>query len=173
MSPPKGGVIEKAQKRIKFLDMVTKQDSEKIKKIIEEFIGKMTFSVEVEMGQPQEETIPVNLKLEEPSVLIGDRGQTLSDIQHLLKMIIRKKIEAPIYIDLDIQDYKKKKEEYLKDIARSAADEVTLNKKEKILEPMSSYERRIIHMALADREGVSTESVGEREDRRVVIKPSL
>lgn len=152
--------------------MITKQDSEKIKKIIEEFIEKMTFSVEVEIGQPQEDTIPVNLKLEEPSVLIGDRGQTLSDIQHLLKMIIRKKIENPIYIDLDIQDYKKKKEEYLKDMAKSIADEVILNKKEKILEPMSSYERRIIHMALAEREGISTESIGE-EERRIVVKPSL
>lgn len=153
--------------------MITKQDSEKIKKIIEEFIGKMTFSVDVEMGQAQEDTIPINLKLEEPSVLIGDRGQTLADIQHLLKMIIRKKIENPIYIDLDIQDYKKKKEEYLKDMARSIADEVILNKKEKILDPMSSYERRIIHMSLAEREGISTESIGEREERRIVIKPAL
>ena len=153
--------------------MITKQDSEKIKKIVEEFTEKMTFSVQVEMGQPQEDTIPVNLKLEEPSVLIGDRGQTLADIQHLLKMIIRKKIEAPIYIDLDIQDYKKKKEEYLKDMARSFADEVILNKKEKTLDPMSAYERRIIHMALAEREGIITESIGEGDNRRIIIKPSL
>lgn len=153
--------------------MITKQDSEKIKGIIEEFINKMTFSVEVEMGQPQEDKIPVNLRLEEPSVLIGDRGQTLADIQHLLKMIIRKKIENSIYIDLDIQDYKKKKEEYLREMAKLIADEVALNKKEKTLDPMTAYERRIIHMTLAEREGISTESIGEGENRRIVVKPSL
>lgn len=153
--------------------MITKQDSEKIKKVIEKFMEKMTFPVNVEMGQAQEDTIPVNLKIDDPSVLIGDRGQTLADIQHLLKMIIRRQIEAPVYIDLDIQDYKKKKTEYLKEMAKSIADEVALNKKEKILEPMSSYERRIIHMELADREGIKTESSGEGEERRVIVKPSL
>jgi len=147
-------------------------NSEKIKNIIKEFLGKMTFDVDVEIGQSQEGIIPVNLKMDEPSVLIGEKGQTLSDLQYLLKMTIRKKLGDQVFIDLDIQDYKKKKVEYLKEMARSVADEVLLNKKEKIMEQMSPYERRVIHMELSAREGVKTESIGEGEDRRVVVKPN-
>ncbi|RLC39293.1 MAG: hypothetical protein DRH33_03225, partial [Candidatus Nealsonbacteria bacterium] len=72
---------------------------------------------------------------------------------------------------LDINQYKKNKIEYLNDLAKSTADEVALSKKEKILPPMPSYERRIIHLTLAEREDVQTESQGEEPERRVVIKP--
>lgn len=153
--------------------MFTKQDSEKIKDIIREFLDKMTLGVSVEVFPEKEDgTVPVNLKMEEPQVLIGDRGQTLSDLQHLLKIIINKKMGVPMHIDLDIQDYKKKKSEYLREVAKSASEEVLLTKKEKILEPMTAYERRIIHMELAEREGIKTESIGEGEDRRVMVKPA-
>ena len=92
-------------------------------------------------------------------------------------MILRKKI-APLggegnqfYIDLDIQNYKKKKAEYLKELARSLADEVSLTKKEKNLDPMPAYERRIIHLELAERKDISTESIGEEPERKIVIRP--
>jgi spoIIIJ-associated protein len=149
------------------------QDTEKIKKIAEEFFKKMTFEGQVEVSTEENETVSLNLKIDDPSVLIGERGQTLADIQHLLKMIIRKQIESPIYVDVDIQNYKKKKSEYLKETARIIANEVSLSRKEKILDPMTPYERRIIHAELAERSDVTTESMGEGDDRRVVIKPTL
>jgi len=158
---------------LKINNMVSKQDLEKIKNITKEFISKMTFEADVDVNQSGENAVFLNLKIDEPRILIGDGGQTLADIQHLLRMIIRRQIETPIFIDLDIQDYKKKKAEYLKELAKTAADEVSLSKKEKILEPMSSYERRVIHVELAEREGIKTESIGEGEDRRVVVKPVL
>ena len=86
-------------------------------------------------------------------------------------MILKKKITDPFYINLDINDYKKKKEEYLKELARSAAEEVALTKREKILGSMLAYERRIIHMELSNRENIETESIGEEPERRVIIKP--
>jgi len=88
-----------------------------------------------------------------------------------LKVILRKKIKDQFYIDLDINDYKKKKIEYLKEMARSLADEVALLKKEKFLPPMSSYERRIIHLEIAERKDVTSQSFGEEPERKVVIKP--
>jgi spoIIIJ-associated protein len=109
--------------------------------------------------------------MKEPQVLIGERGQTLLDLQHLLSAMLRKKIESKFFLDLDINDYKKKKMEYLKELARSTADEVALTKKEKALPAMPAYERRIIHMELAGRGNVTTESIGEDPDRRLVIKP--
>ncbi|OGZ19058.1 MAG: hypothetical protein A2Z68_00730 [Candidatus Nealsonbacteria bacterium RBG_13_38_11] len=151
--------------------MISPNDIETIKKTTKEFFEKTTFNVEVNVLAEKEGTVPINLKTEEPQILIGEGGQTLTEIQHLLKAILRKKITEPFYIDLDINDYKKKKKEYLKELAVSTADEVALSKKQKELSPMSAYERRIIHMALAERGDVVTESTGEGIERRLVIKP--
>ena len=88
----------------------------------------------------------------------------------LLKTILNKKLKNVFYFNLDINDYKKQKLEYLKNMAKNLADQVVLTKEEKILLPMSSYERRIIHAELAQRTDVITESQGEGFDRHIVIK---
>ena len=131
----------------------------------------MTFEAELEMGQMKEDSLPVDLKTEDPQILIGEQGRTLVELQKILGKIIRKKLGEQIFLDLDINQYKKKKIEYLKEVAQSMADQVALQKEEKTLFPMSSFERRIIHMTLSEREDVKTESTGEEPERRVVIKP--
>ncbi len=143
-----------------------------IKKIIKDFFEKTTLEVEVEFLSPKDKTIPVKIKTPDPKILIGHNGQTLFEIQHLLQAISKRKIPGDFHIDLDVNDYKEKKIEYLKETARSLADEVALTKKEKTLEPMSAYERRIIHLELSQREDIKTESTGEGIERRIVIKPS-
>lgn len=151
--------------------MLNQSDLEKIKKEVEEFFKKMTIDVEIESPSQFQETISINLKMEEPQILIGERGQTLLEIQYLLKAILRRKIKENFFIDLDINDYKKKKNEYLKDLARSIADEVSLTKKERVLSSMPAYERRIIHLEIAERKDVTSESIGQEPERRVVIRP--
>lgn len=155
---------------------MSQTNTEKIKEIIWEFFGKTGIAVEaIEIKTPQDSTIPIDLKMEEPQILIGEGGQTLAEVQRLLKMVIQKKIasEAHFYIDLDINNYKKKKIEYLKEMAKSAADEVSLVKKEKNLPPMPAYDRRVIHLELASRQDIVAESVGFEPERSVVIKPRL
>jgi len=151
--------------------MLNRDDLDKIKKEVESFFKKMTIDIESDSLQQKEETVFIDIKVREPQVLIGEKGQTLLDIQHLLSAMLRKKIESKFFLDLDINDYKKKKMEYLKELARSFADEVALTRKEKILPAMSAYERRIIHMELAARGNVTTESIGKEPDRKLVIKP--
>ena len=151
--------------------MLNQDDLKKIKETTEEFFRKTTFEVKAEVLPQQDLTVSINLELEDPQILIGEGGQTLAEIQHLLKAILRRKIQEPFFIDLDISGYKKKKFEYLKELARSAADEVTITKKEKILSPMPAYERRIIHLELAGRSDITTESIGQEPERRVVIRP--
>lgn len=151
---------------------MNQQNLKIIKKITEEFFKKITFDVEIEFLPEKDQTFPINLKTENPQILIGEGGQTLIEIQHLLKAILKRKIEDPFYIDLDINDYKKKKNEYLKELALSTADEVALSQKEKQLAPMPAYERRIIHLEIANREDVVSESIGQEPERRVVIRPS-
>lgn len=132
----------------------------------------MGFEVEVDVQNLDDKTLPINIRTEDPKILIGERGQTLSEIQHLLKVIIIKKIKFPLFINLDINDYKKKKYQYLRELASTIADEVALKKIEKVLSPMPAAERRIIHLELAGRNDVVTESIGEYSERRIAIKPS-
>jgi len=154
---------------------MTPQELAKIKEIVQEFFGQTGLAIEVDVKSPVDATVPIDLKAEDPQFLIGEGGQTLVEIQRLLKAIMRKKIVSlePFYIDVDVNDYKKKKTEYLKETARTSADEVALTKKEKELPAMSPYERRIIHAELASRTDVVTESIGEEPERRVVIKPRV
>ena len=152
--------------------MFKREDIEKIKEITKDFFQKTTFEVEVHLSLPNENTLPIEIKTEDPQILIGEGGRTLVEIQHLLKSIIKRKIpHFEGYIDLDINEYKKKKIEYLKELARSTADEVALSKQERVLPPMQSFERRIVHLELAERKDVTTESLGREPERKVVVRP--
>ena len=157
--------------------MTYQKDIEKIKKIAEEFFEKMTIEAEIRVKNPKEKTFSIDLEVDDPQILIGEGGKTLNEIQRLLKLIIRKKLATKegglesFFIDLDISDYKKKKYQYLKELARSIADEVSLSKKERTLNPMSPAERRIIHLELADRSDMTTESIGQEPERRIAIRP--
>jgi len=112
------------------------------------------------------------IELEEPQVLIGESGKTLSCIQHILNKGLRKRFgdEKDFYVDLDINGYKKRKLDYLRELANTSADDVVFSKKEKELRPMSAYERRIVHIELKERTDVQTESVGQGLDRRIIVK---
>ncbi len=156
-------------------------DLNKIKKETEEFFKKMDVEAEVKVASSEGSTICIDIKTEKPQILIGERGYTLLEIQRLLKIILCRKISLSgreskqpaqqIFVNLDINDYKKRKIEYLKELANEQADQVVLNKKEALLPPMPAYERRIIHMELAERKDVITESVGKEPERRIIIKP--
>lgn len=147
----------------------------KIKELTEEFFVKMTTPVsKIEVGNSSDgsrEVIDLSIHLDEPQILIGQGGQTLFEIQRLLRMLLNKKLQSVFHVNLDINDYKNKKSEYLKDIAKSAADEVALLKQEKALSPMPAYERRIVHAELSLRDDVMTESQGEGQSRHIIIKP--
>jgi len=85
--------------------------------------------------------------------------------------MLRKKLGQIINFIVDVNNYKKKKEQYLKDLALDVASRAKSSSEEIELAPMSSYERRIIHLVLAENEEVTTESTGEEPERRVIIKP--
>ncbi|MFH1575752.1 MAG: R3H domain-containing nucleic acid-binding protein [Candidatus Nealsonbacteria bacterium] len=152
---------------------MTLQEFEKLKTAAEDFFKQTGLIMEVEVKNREDSAILIDVKAEEPQFLIGERGQTLSEIQRLLRAVLRRKAESPasFYVDLDVNDYKKKKAEYLKEVALATADEVAITKREKELPIMSSYERRVIHTELAQRTDVTTESIGEEPERRVKIKP--
>jgi len=143
-------------------------DLERAKEEAIKFFQKLKVEPHLKKAEKKDETIFLSFEIKDAENLVGD---TLFEIQHLLKAILKKKYGDNFYLDLDINDYKKKKIKYLQELAMSVADEVVLTKKEKILDPMPAYERRIIHLTLADRPDVTTESIGKEPNRRVVIKP--
>jgi len=157
--------------------MLDQNDIQKIKEISAKFFQTATIiplkiDITVASSNDGENKDLVNLEvdLSEPQILIGEKGQTLFEAQRLLKIILNKRLEKVFYLNLDINNYKKKKAEYLKEIAKELANEVEITKKEKILMPMSAYERKIIHAELAQRSEIITESCGEGTERHIVIK---
>ncbi len=142
----------------------------KIEKKVKEFFGKMGYEIELKISK-KDNIFKIDIQTKDFTDLIGEKGKTLSEIQHILNAILKKEIKEEFYLDLDIGGYKERKIKYLKELAKSVADEVALTKKEKILEPMPAYERRVIHLELASRPDVTTESIGREPKRRVVIKP--
>ncbi len=125
----------------------------------------------VESGTEAPSSITLNVEGDDLGILIGRRGQTLSCLQYLVRIIIgqQKKVWLPIVID--VEGYKQRRCNALQTMALRIAEQVTQRKDRFALEPMPAFDRRIIHLALVDHPDVTTESSGEGEARRVVIIP--
>jgi spoIIIJ-associated protein len=110
-----------------------------------------------------------NISSSDMGILIGKRGNTLDSIQYLLSLAINKDRENYLKVLLDAEGYRAKREETLKRLAKKMAEKAKYSKRPVKLEPMNPYERRIIHSALQEFDGVSTYSEGNEPYRRVVI----
>ena len=105
-------------------------------------------------------------------ILIGRRGQTLACLQYIVRLIVGRQMkEAAPPIVIDVNGYKQRRYQSLRTLARRIAEEVEANGEPFTLEPMPAYERRIIHLALAEHPSVTTQSTGVGEERKVVIMP--
>ena len=112
----------------------------------------------------------IDLAGEDSGLLIGRRGQTLQALQFLVNMIVRKDFEG-VRVMLDVENYRQRRESSLRDMATNVAARVAQTNRSITLEPMPPADRRIIHTTLTDHPGVSTESTGEGEGRKVMIMP--
>jgi spoIIIJ-associated protein len=101
--------------------------------------------------------------------LIGRRGQTLSGLQFVVRLIVGNQTKSWVPIIIDVGGYKQRRYRTLQSLARQLAEQVKIREVSSTLEPMTAYERRIIHLTLADDPDISTESIGQGEARRVVI----
>ena len=104
-------------------------------------------------------------------MLIGERGANLAALEHVIRKVIQKKYGPEEHFTLDINDYRMRRLEDLKQDVKSAAKEVRLYGKSVPLRPMTSFERRIVHLLLEEYPDITTESSGVEPERKVVIKP--
>ena len=148
---------------------------ETIKQVVLGLTEKMQIESEVEIKadiQAGRENLICNVKTEDSNYLIGQYGVNLQALQHLARVIVRKKTAAMVDFILDVNFYRQEKNESITALAKNTAEKVILEQKAVTLRPMSPYERRLVHMELAGNEKIKTESFGEGEDRQVIIKPA-
>ncbi len=103
-------------------------------------------------------------------MLIGKNGQNIKAMEHILRLLTFKKLPEDASFVLDVNDYRKSRASYIVEQAKTVSERVRETKRAEALFPMSSYERRLVHMELASCADIVTESVGEEPNRRVVIR---
>ena len=162
----KQGLLKKSVK----IEVTTVQDIINfIKGTINTIMSLMNIEANLEVRK-RENTIEIKIFSDHNSILIGREGKTLESLQNIIRQIVDRQIGNVYRIIIDIENYKEKKVTNLERMAKRIAREVKVSKVETKLEPMNSYERRVIHNALSKNKYVYTESVGEEPNRCVVIK---
>ena len=124
----------------------------------------------VSEGEETIAPIAFDIEGEDLGILIGRRGQTLACLQFVVRLIVGHQTKDWVPIIIDVEGYKQRRYEKLHTLAKNLAEQVKARRVPFTLEPMLAYERRIIHLALADDPDVTTESIGEGESRKVVIR---
>ncbi len=149
--------------------------AEKIKtfeKITKELFALLETKVGLEIKE-EEGAIMIQLTTDEPGILIGYHGQAIQAVQLLLALMGFRKLGEWTRVLVNVGDYREKRQESLSNMAKSLAQKVKFSGTSQSLPPMSSAERRIIHLALAEDTEVETISEGEGRDRHVVVKSKV
>ena len=153
----------------KISDEQAQKTIDKLDEILKNIFAITNEQVNYEIKR-NENQINLIIKGDEMKHLIGYKGKTIEAFQSLLNSMLQREDEEYAKVFVEINDYKKKKEEKLRKLANKMAANCVKFRRPIRLEPMSAYERLIIHRELADRTDVETESIGEEPRRRVVIK---
>lgn len=152
------------------MEVVKKED---IKDYIRKFLTKVTtemgVSAKVEISE-DEDVFSVKMFSDNNSILIGKDGRTLKSLQTLLRQTLSNQIKFNVKINLDASNYKVKKERFFEKDIKNIINDVIKSKDEVKLDPMNSYNRRIVHSIASEYYNIETESFGEEPERYVVIR---
>lgn len=163
------GKIFKSQKYN--LSVITKAEIKKqLKNFFNELSKLMNVTIESEINITEDNIYNINLVTSNNSILIGKEGKTLDAIQCLLRQISQNDLKNKIKINVDISNYKYEQTKKLEKNIKNIAKEILKTKVDTSLDPMNSYNRRIVHTIVSEFSDLETESVGEGKERHVVIK---
>jgi len=155
------------------IEVVKKEDVlEYIKELIKNITKYMGLTVNMEVKK-RDDNVTISLYSDNNAILIGKDARTLNALTTIIKQSIYNQIGTYYNFVLDVSEYKEKQQFFIEKAAKKTAKEVARTKVEAKLEPMNSYERRIVHNVLTNFRGVYTESEGVEPHRYVVIKPKL
>ena len=161
-------VKEEVKKETKLVE-VQPQTIEAVEDFLKNTMKAMDMEVELKTEIDQDGALCVDMSGEHMGILIGKRGQTLDSLQYLANRVANKHQEGYVRVKLDTENYRARRVETLRHLAKNIAHKVKRNRRPVALEPMNPYERRIIHSALQSDPYVMTHSEGEEPFRKVVI----
>ena len=140
---------------------------------VEKLLRDMNIEAEMTVSEGENGETKIAINGEGASVLIGHHGDTLDSLQYLANLAANKRVDGKkeeyVKVSVDVEGYRAKREETLRALARRMAAKVQKYKKSVMLEPMNPYERRIIHSEIQNIKGVSTNSIGSENNRKIVI----
>lgn len=142
---------------------------EQASQIVDEILQKMKIDYQIDKIEARPGMVRINIVGKDMGLLIGRKGETLNALQFIAGLIINRQQEEKIRLVLDVEDYRKKREESLEALALRLSDKVKNTRKNVVMRPMSSQERRIVHTILQEDSQVVTYSMGDEPNRKVVI----
>jgi spoIIIJ-associated protein len=182
----KSGILglgaEEARISVKLLKSGNVKDNSDVEianNVLNNLLTRMGFNSTIEVIYPESEIneegesnpVVFNIIGADMGILIGRRGQTLDALQYLVRLITSRETNSKTPILIDVENYKQRRYDDLRALALNIAEQVKSSRSSFRLEPMPAFERRIIHLTLANNPDVTTESTGEGEFRKVVIVP--
>lgn len=151
---------------------------QKILQVVKQLFEKAGFhfdNLNIEKSEQEEQNlfiVKIDSKEDQP-LLLNDKGRNLKAFEHIVKNVASKELNQKINLILDLNNFLEKRNGKISELARLVAKKVQASQKSYTLGPMSAYERRLVHIELADWPDIKTESIGEEPERRVIIKPQL
>lgn len=165
-----GGLFDKA--KVKLILNSAYEEQSDLERFVTDLTEKMKLNIAANVESTEKE-VKIDFVGEDIGTIIGKRGDTLDALQYLISQILNKDLtkENSVRVILDCEGYRKKREDTLKSLAERIAHKAIKYNKPHKLEPMSAYERKIIHLALEGRKDITTESRNEEPNRYVTIIP--
>lgn len=143
-----------------------------IKEFIQELLTKMGVKINSFIDNSKDNQINLTINSDKDALLIGKEGKNLKALELVVKQHIHNLINSYPYLILNVGNYNERHELHLQNLAKQIAKEVKKTRQEVIMDNMNSYERRIVHNALANIKGVTTISEGEEPNRHIIVKPN-
>ena len=177
-----GGLLglgrEDAHIKATLLENITENQAAVARGVLTDLLHRLDLEADIQaeagvVADEEEQAQPIVLDIngEELGILIGRRGQTLAALQYVLRLMVTQRLSIPVPLVLDVNGYKKRRYDSLRTLAQHIAEQVTVSQRSFALEPMPAYERRIVHLALAEHPTVTTQSVGFGDARKVTVVP--
>ncbi len=170
---PKRGFLGIGSTPAKISAAYTEKGEDLALKFIKTLVSDMGLNAKVELRDTDGDAKLIDITGDGAGILIGHHGDTLDSLQYLANLAANKKVNGEkrefVKISVDAEGYRAKREQTLRELARKMADRVIKYKKSVMLEPMNPYERRIIHSEIQNIEGVSTNSIGSENNRKIVV----
>jgi spoIIIJ-associated protein len=152
--------------------VATAEDAERLMGVVQEILDAAELQVSVKVSQLNGRYVNIELDGKDAAHLIGKHGDVLNSMQYLVNIIGSRKLANGVRATLDGNQFRTRREEALRDLATKIAIQVKQRQEEAVLDALPAFERRIVHKALGEIEGITTYSEGEEPNRRVVIAPA-